>query len=107
MTLRLIHRYIAFAGLLVFVIQGLSGSLLVFGEGSEHSLNPERELGAAAGEGGRYQKLLDVARKVSPDAAAWMINPPADASRAVQVFTEGPHHELIFLHPLTGRVIST
>jgi uncharacterized iron-regulated membrane protein len=104
--LQALHRYFAFAGLAVFVVLGLTGSLLVFRTELEQVLHPERELDAVPHEGPRYQRLLEAAREAVPAAQAWRINPPANPAKAVQVLAEGPDETLLFLHPSTGSILS-
>lgn len=104
--LQKLHRYVAFAGLAVFLAVGLSGSLLVFRTQLEQALHPERYLEAIPREGVRYQRILEAARSAAPGAQAWRINPPANPRQAVQVLAEGPNEILLFVHPSSGKILS-
>jgi uncharacterized iron-regulated membrane protein len=107
MTLQALHRYVAFAGIAVFLVLGATGSLLLFRSDLEHMLHPERRLAAVPVEGLRYQRVLEAARRAAPGAQAWRINPPANLVHAVQVLAEGPDEMLLFLHPSSGQILSS
>lgn len=101
-----LHRYVALSVGVVIAMMGLTGALLVFKGSLEERLYPERNVTRPAGANPSYEAVLRAARIAVPAADSYVINVPADPSRAWNVHAEGPEARRLFIDPYSGKLIS-
>jgi len=113
-----IHLYLGLAAGLVFVIAGVTGTAIAFGEDLDAWLNADLMTVVAPTEGLRARRpvdeLFEAARSTMPaDASPMYLRLPREPERAVSLsygttsaaFPEDMDHFEVFVDPYTGQVI--
>lgn len=109
---RALHRWLAWALGFIFILQGLSGSVLVVAESLDGWLNPE--LTATAGGDAALLHAADILERVRPQGVGMGVSRVDDAGKFLTAFwpTPDPHvpSERLYwlgrLHPVDGEMIS-
>ena len=84
-TLLKLHRWVGLGVAALLLVQGTTGSLLVFRDEIDHAMHPELTL-TAAGERRPVQELIDVVRASAPQATLQRIKVPENPDHAWMFF---------------------
>jgi uncharacterized iron-regulated membrane protein len=105
-TLLKLHRWVGLALAALLLVQGTTGSLLVFREEIDRALYPELTL-PAQGERRPVQQLVDLVRESAPRATLQRIKLPEDPAHAwiffMRLAGDAPH--MVAVDPYRGEIV--
>jgi uncharacterized iron-regulated membrane protein len=105
-TLLKLHRWVGLTVAALLLVQGTTGSLLVFREEIDRALHPELTL-RATGEHRPVQPLIDLVRASAPQALLQRIKLPEDPAQAWMFFMrreDGAPH-MVAVDPHRGAIV--
>ena len=105
-TLLKLHRWVGLGLAALLLVQGTTGSLLVFRDEIDRAMYPELTL-ATAGERRPMQELIDVVRASAPAATLQRIEVPEDPAHAWMFFmrldSDAPY--MVAVDPYRGAIL--
>ena len=105
-TLLKLHRWVGLGLAALLLVQGTTGSLLVFRDEIDHAMHPELTL-TTAGERRPVQQLIDVVRAAAPEATLQRVKVPDDPAHAWTFFMrlEGDAPYMVAVDPYRGAIV--
>jgi uncharacterized iron-regulated membrane protein len=105
-TLLKLHRWVGLSLAALLLVQGTTGSLLVFREEIDRAIHPELAL-TGAGERRPVQELVDRVSRSAPDATLQRVKVPEDRSHAWIFFMrlEGDAPYVVAVDPYRGEIV--
>lgn len=104
-TLLKLHRWVGIAFALLLLVQGLTGTLLVFRKEIDRLIHPELVV-APAGASVSIQRLVDMVRASAPEATLQRIRFPEEGGASIFVMRLPDEHPfLVAVNPYTGEIV--
>jgi len=111
-----VHLYLGLIVGLVFVLEGLTGSILAFYVDIDEWLNPEITMSAPSGQRQSYESIFQALKTEHPEReGAWRLQIPVDEHRMITARYYKPKETahisfaplMVWINPYTSKVVSS